>query len=83
MSVNAKKLPLSSLHPLCLTLHLHILSVGEDPSFTYKYQDMINGKAEAELDNGFGYIEKDTFVEWWFAPLEQIRPEMAEPENLK
>ena len=44
---------------------------------------MINGKAEAELDNGFGYIEKDTFVEWWFAPLEQIRPEMAEPDNIK
>jgi hypothetical protein len=41
---------------------------------------MISGKAEAELDNGFGYIEKDAFVEWWFAPLEQIRPEMAEPE---
>jgi hypothetical protein len=50
--------------------------------YTFKYQDMITRDAERMLSDGTGYIDKDTFLYWWFAPLEVIRPEMKEPEKV-
>jgi hypothetical protein len=45
-------------------------------SYMYKYQDLVTGNADTLLGST-GYIEEKTFVEWWFAPLDVIRPEMA------
>lgn len=79
---NCSKLPSHLLHRLCLALNLHILCVSDDMGYTFKYQDMITRDAERMLNNGTGYIDKDTFLDWWFAPLEVIRPEMKEPEKI-
>ncbi len=46
----------------------------------YKYQDVMNGDAAKLLDNGRGEIEERTFLDWWSAPIDVIRPEMAEPK---
>jgi hypothetical protein len=62
-------------------MHLHILCVGEDMSYMYKYQDVMNGDAAKLLDNGRGEIEERTFLDWWSAPIDVIRPEMAEPKS--
>lgn len=75
--VSSKLLPSNMLHRFCLILHLHILCVSEDLSFMFKYQDVISRQAEALLSDRSGFIDKETFLEWWFAPLERIRPEMA------
>ena len=75
--IGSKSLPGSMLHRFALILHLHILCVSEDLSFMFKYQDVISKQAENLLSDKTGYIDKDTFLEWWFAPLERIRPEMA------
>jgi hypothetical protein len=64
-----------------MTLHIHVLSIGEDISFMYKYQDVISGDANITLDNGNGEVEEATFQDWWFAPIEKIRPDMALPEE--
>ena len=72
-----KVLPAGLLHRFTLILHLHILCVSEDLSFMFKYQDVISRQAEGLLSDKSGYIDKETFLEWWFAPLERIRPEMA------
>ena len=76
---NNKILPLSLVQKLCLKLHLHILCVSNDISFLYKYQDVVSDAVRPLLDNGSGQVEQYTFVEWWFAPLDVIRPEMAKP----
>ncbi len=47
----------------------------------YKYQDLVSGHAQDFLDNGAGAIDKKAFIDWWFAPLEVVRPEMAEPQE--
>jgi len=73
----APKLPSSYLFRLCMALHLHILCVSPEISYMFKYQDVVSGKAEAELMGRDGNIDKDTFERWWFAPLETIRPQMA------
>lgn len=73
----SRMLPSNMLHRFTLILHLHILCVSEDLSFMFKYQDVISKQAESLLSNKQGFIDKDTFLEWWFAPLERIRPEMA------
>lgn len=75
--ISSKVLPGNMLHRFTLILHLHILCVSEDLSFMFKYQDVISRQAENLLSDKTGYIDKDTFLEWWFAPLERIRPEMA------
>ncbi|OMJ77941.1 hypothetical protein SteCoe_22380 [Stentor coeruleus] len=75
--ISSKILPSNMLHRFTLILHLHILCVSEDLSFMFKYQDVISKQAESLLSNKQGYIDKETFLEWWFAPLERIRPEMA------
>ena len=72
----APKLPASYLHRLCMALHLHILCVSPDMGYMFKYQDVVSGTAEMYLASS-GVIEKDTFVKWWFSPLEEIRPQMA------
>jgi hypothetical protein len=48
-------------------------------SYMYKYQDLVSGHAESFLDNGNGDVDQATFVQWWFAPIEKIRPEMGGP----
>jgi hypothetical protein len=75
--IGSRSLPASMLHRFSLILHLHILCVSEDLSFMFKYQDVISKQAESLLSDKSGYIDKETFMEWWFAPLERIRPEMA------
>lgn len=75
--ISSKLLPSGMLHRFTLNLHLHILCVSEDLSFMFKYQDVISKQAENLLSDRSGFIDKDTFLEWWFAPLERIRPEMA------
>lgn len=74
---NINVLTSALLHRLCLSLHLHILCVSDDMSFMFKYQDVISRQAEKLLSDKNGFIDKETFLEWWFAPLERIRPEMA------
>ena len=73
----APKLPGNYLFRLCMALHLHILCVSPEMSYMFKYQDVVSGKAEAELTGRDGYIDKEAFETWWFAPLESIRPQMA------
>lgn len=73
----APKLPQSYMHRLCMTLHLHILCVSPDMGYMFKYQDVVTGAAEAYLVSPGGVIEKDSFIKWWFSPLEEIRPQMA------
>ena len=75
--ISTKVLPSNMLHRFTLILHLHILCVSENLSFMFKYQDVISRQAENLLSDRNGYIDKETFLEWWFAPLERIRPEMA------
>lgn len=70
-------LPAKSLHRMCMALSLHILCVSEDIGFMYKYQDVVSGLAEQALMNQRGDISKEDFLNWWFAPLEEIRPSMA------
>lgn len=73
----AQKLPGNYLFRLCMALHLHILCVSPDMSYMFKYQDVVSGKAEAELVGQDGFIDKEAFDRWWFAPLEAVRPQMA------
>ena len=75
---NCLNLPSDLLHRLCLALHLHILCVSDDISFMFKYQDVISREAERILSDKQGNINKEAFLDWWFAPIEKIRPEMAE-----
>ena len=75
--IGEKILPKDKLHRLTLILHLHILCVSEDLSFMFKYQDVVSKQAESLLSDKAGFIDKDAFLEWWFAPLERIRPGMA------
>jgi hypothetical protein len=70
-------LPARSLHHICMALDLHILCVSEEIGFMYKYQDVVSGLAEQALQNNRGDISKEDFLNWWFAPLEEIRPTMA------
>lgn len=40
-----------------MQLRLHVLSIGEDLSFMYKYQDVVNESAMDVLNNGSGEVE--------------------------
>ena len=64
-----------------MQLRLHVLSIGEDLSFMYKYQDVVNESAMDVLNNGSGEVEWVAFIDWWLAPLEVIRPEMKDPNE--
>ena len=74
-------MPVNQLHSFCMQLRLHVLSIGEDLSYMYKYQDVVSERAQDNLNNGDGMIECADLIDWWFAPLEKIRPEMREPRN--
>ena len=80
-NIGTKRMPRNQLHSFCMQLRLHVLSIGEDLSFMYKYQDVISERAQDNLDNGEGQITCSAFIEWWESPLEKIRPGMAEPRN--
>jgi hypothetical protein len=67
-------LPARNMHRMCMALNLHILCVSEDIGFMFKYQDVVSGLAEKALQNDRGDIRRDDFLNWWFAPLEEIRP---------
>ena len=69
------KLTPDLLHHLCHQLNLHILCVSEDMSYMFKYQDLVNKMAEQYLENE-GYINMKDFLDWWFAPVEVVRPLM-------
>jgi hypothetical protein len=76
-------LPITSLQSLAMALHLHILCVSDDMSYMYKYRDVMSGDAAKLLDNGRGEIEESMFLDWWFAPIEVVRPEMAMPKHFE
>lgn len=52
-----QKLRVDNLPEVCDKLGLHLLMNSEDMSFHFKYVDVVNGTANAYLDDGEGYID--------------------------
>ena len=56
-NIGTDKIPVSQLYSFCMQLRLHVLSIGEDLSFMYKYQDVVSERAMDDLNNGSGEVE--------------------------
>jgi hypothetical protein len=56
---------------LCDVLELPTLALSENLVYHFKYFDMLNGKAKAELEDFNGLISKDKFLEWWLRPISE------------
>lgn len=48
--------------------------ISDDLSYHFKFIDVMIGKAQENLIDKDGNIDKDKFMEWWFADLDTIRP---------
>jgi hypothetical protein len=57
-----------------MALNQLILCVSGEIGFMFNYQDVVSGLADTALQNDRGDIRKDDFLNWWFTPLEEIRP---------
>ena len=53
---------------------LHWYVNSDNLSFHFKFEDVINGKAEVMISDSNGNIEKKKFIKWWLAPVDEIRP---------
>lgn len=69
---NRGRLSIRDLEELCDYLRLHLLSNSDDMSFHFKFQDVINGTAQAYIDDGDGNIDKEKFMKWWFMTTEEV-----------
>lgn len=47
---------------VCDKLGLHLLMLSENMKYHFKYMDVINGSANAFLDDGEGYIDFDKYL---------------------
>ena len=58
-------------------------------SFHFKFQEVINGTAQAYLDDGNRNIDKEKFIKWWFMTTDELlhkddvpeEPEEGEAQN--
>lgn len=61
-----------NLIDICDKLKLHLLAIGDDLSYHYKYYDALKGNANKYLSNNDGYIDLDEFLKWWFCGITEI-----------
>jgi len=49
------------------------LAISEDLSFHFKYFDVVRGIAQQELANQRGEVERDSFIRWFYTPIEEYK----------
>ncbi|EAR94166.2 concanavalin A-like lectin/glucanase family protein (macronuclear) [Tetrahymena thermophila SB210] len=70
-SIGKELIPMARIGELCDKFKLYWMALLEDLSYHFKYFDVLKGVAQTLLDNGNGFIERETFTKWWFTPLDQ------------